>query len=248
MLIILYFSERYNRLSFPFDDRQCILENVYLHLWLPYTYDEAVLYLDSCRYGESIAMDRSRITAGGCIADGFPSSASAIGSGSFTFRDGTCRTFCSSWDNATLLLENVHVKPRRRTSQNTNLAHGSSRFLAVNSTFEHEPEALDSALVVVAALNELSVEEAGVSVDIHGSAWIDTGPFRRDGFDQYELHWSTKGESSWNLIEESPEQIRNGVLAVWETGSPDNGEYSLRLTVRTDSGECISAYATITLR
>ena len=238
----------YNRLSFPFDDRQCILENVYLHLWLPYTYGETVLYLDSCRYGESIAKDRSRITATGCIADGFPSSASAIGSGSFTFRDGICRTCCSSWDNATLLLENVRVEPRRRTSQNTNLAHGNSRFLAVNSTFEYEPEALDSALVIVAAMNELSVAEAGMNVVIPGSAWIDTGPFRRDGFDRYEVRWSVEGESSWNLIGESSEQKHGGVLAVWETAGLDDGEYSLRLTVRTDSGESLSAYVTVTLR
>ena len=238
----------YNRLSFPFDDRQCILENVYLHLWLPYTYGEAILYLDSCRYGESIAMDRSRIIASECIADGFPSSASAIGSGSFTFRDGTCRTFCSSWDDATLLLENVHVEPRRRTSQKTNLAHGNSRFFAVNSTFEHEPEALDSALVIVAMLNELSVTEAGADLDIPGSVWIDIGPFRRDGFDRYELYWSTEGESSWNLIEESQEQIRDGVLAVWKTEGLGDGKYNLRLTVRTDSGESLTAYATVTLR
>lgn len=238
----------YNRLSFPFDDRQCVVENTYLHLWLPYTYGDAILYLDSCRYGESIAKDRSQIIASGCIADGFPSSASAIGNGSFTFRNGTCRTFCSSWDNATLLLENVRVEPRRRTSQNTNLAHGNSIFLAVNSTFEHEPEALDSALVIVATLNAPSVAEAGADVDIPGSAWTDIGPFRRDGFDRYELHWSAEGKFSWNLIEESSEQIREGVLGVWETEGLDDGEYSLRLTVRTDSGESLTSYATVMLR
>lgn len=239
---------RYHQLNFPFDDRLCILENVYLHLWLPYTYGDAVIYLDSCRYGESIANDRSQIIASGCIADGFPSSASAIGNGSFTFRNGTCRTFCSSWDDATLLLDNVRVEPRRRTSQKTNLAHGNSIFLAINSSFEHEPEALDSALVIVATLNEPSVNEAGADLAIPGSAWIDIGPFRRDGFDRYELHWSAEGKSSWNLIEECTEQVHDGVLAVWKTESLDDGEYNLRLTIRTDSEESLSAYATVTLR
>ena len=236
----------YPFLSLPLADRSFQIVNSYVQLWCIYTYDDAVLYMDSCIWGESHAKDNSSIHATHSTAKGFPSSVTSTHNGFFSFTDGECLTFVSAWDRATTLLINAHVAPDQPgVAQATNLAHGHSNLLAVNSYFEYEPEALDTALVMVVAIDSISTAMVDTTITIFGSAWIDAGPFNLITFDGYKLYWAHEGDSIWILIEESMNQVYNDSIATWNTSGMDEGEYVLRLTVWDSAGDSLTAYSDV---
>ena len=122
--------------TFPFDDRTCQIYRSYLHMWFPYVYDNAVVYIDDCRYSESKAHNQSELYVTNSISDGFPSNTSPVDSGFISFSDGVCRTFSSSWHSATLLLINTRFEPRSsKFDASQNIAHGISNFLRLIAPF-----------------------------------------------------------------------------------------------------------------
>ena len=69
------------------------------------------------------------------------------------------------------------------------------------------------------------------SVVIHGNASLDEFLF-------YEVDFSYSQDSSrtWFLIQESDIPVLDGILAVWDTATITDGEYSLRLLVSQADG------------
>ncbi|MCK4232877.1 T9SS type A sorting domain-containing protein, partial [candidate division WOR-3 bacterium] len=132
--------------------------------------------------------------------------------------------------------------------QSTNLAHGHSYFLAVNSFFEYEPEAMDTALVMVAAIDSPATGTINTTIDIYGSAWIDAGPFNQISFDRYKLSWSYDGDTIWTLIHESFSQVHSDAIAAWNTSGMSENDYDIRLTVWDDAGDSLTAFGDITLQ
>ncbi len=51
----------YPSFNMPLTDRTFTLSNTYFHFWFPYVYDNAVVYIDSCRYAEGIAHNNAEI-------------------------------------------------------------------------------------------------------------------------------------------------------------------------------------------
>ncbi|MCD4829964.1 MAG: T9SS type A sorting domain-containing protein [Candidatus Cloacimonetes bacterium] len=241
--------EMYDYLSFPFTDRTTQITNCYLHMWFPYVYFDAVVHVDDCRYAESKAHDQSEIYFTNTISDGFPSCTSPVDDGFILFEDGVCRTFSSSWFNATLLLINTRFEPRPNFDATQNIAHGNSTFLASNCTFppENEPYARDAALVMFAAIDSLPNYEIGDNIEIAGSAWIDTGPNNQTTFDSYTVHYAPVSTTEWILIEESTEQVSHDVLAEWDTSDLEDGDYDLLLTIFDSAGDSLIALRAITL-
>ncbi|MCD4790719.1 MAG: hypothetical protein K8R37_12025, partial [Bacteroidales bacterium] len=237
----------YWNLIFPFNDRFCQITKSYLHMWFPYIYDTAVVYIDNCRYAESKAHNQSEMYVTNTISDGFPSCTSPVDNGFLFFSDGIVRTFSSSWFNATLLLNNTCFDPRPDHRISYNIAHDESYFLAVNCTFidSLKPYALDASLVMFTAIDSLSDNVIGTTVDVLGSAWIDAGPQNPVTFDCYNLFWSPAGDSVWTLLEESTNQVDSDVLATWNTTSLSAGKYNLRLTITDSFGDSLTAYKTI---
>lgn len=238
----------YVSLDVPFSDRTFTAAYSYVQIWCIYAYDSAVLYMDSCSWGESHAKDASRIYAKNCDAVGFPSTVTSTEQGFFTFTNGQCEAPVSSWNRATTLLINADVIPRPEAYQFTNLGHGHSYLLGVNSYFEYEPEALDTSLVMIAAIDSLSTDMVDTTIAVYGSAWIDVGLFNPIAFDRYKLYWASDGGSVWTLINESTGQVKNDTIAVWNTYGMSAGEYDVRLTVWDDAGDSLTAFADIVLQ
>ena len=240
----------YLDLTFPFSDRFCQVYKSYLHMWFPYAYDTSVVYIDNCRYAESKTYNESEMYVTNTISDGFPSCTSPVDNGFLSFLDGICRTFSSSWFNATLLLNNTRFEPRPDYEVRYNIAHDESYFLAVNCTFidSLKPYAINAALVMFTAIDSLSGNIVGTTVDVLGSAWIDAGPQNPVTFDCYNLYWSPAGDSVWTLLEESTNQVNSDVLAIWNTTGLNIGEYDLRLMIKDSYGDSLTAYKTITLQ
>ena len=239
----------YDYLSFPFEDRTAQINYCQLYMWFPYVYYDAVVYVDNCRYAESKAHDQSEIYFSNTISDGFPSNASPVDDGFIYFEDGLCRTFSSSWYNATLLMVNTRFEPRPNFDASQNIAHGYSTFLASNCTFlpELEPYARDAALVMFAAIDSLPDFEVGEIIEVTGSAWISIGEQNPITFDNYKLHYAPIESSDWIQIGESTDQVFHNTLSEWNTSDLEAGYYDLMLTIFDSVGDSLIALRTVTL-
>ncbi|GAI31177.1 unnamed protein product, partial [marine sediment metagenome] len=192
----------YSDLIVPLSDRHLEYVNTYAYWWNWYPMENTVFNIDSCIFGEMIGRGNSKTYATRCTHDGATISLSVEDSALVSFVDGIGQAFVSSWDRATLLMVNTSVIPLW-PYQSTNLAHGHSYFLAVNSFFEYEPEAMDTAFVMVAAIDSPVTGMVDTTIDIYGSAWVDVGPFNSITHDRYKLYWAYDGGTIWTLIHES---------------------------------------------
>ena len=227
-------------------DRHLEYNNSYIYWWNWYPYENVVFNIDSCSFGEMIGSGESKTYATNCIHDGATIMLSAGDSAFVSFADGISYSFVGTFKGGTFLFVNSSIIPLW-PYQSTNLAHDSSRLLAVNSYFEYEPEAMDSALVMFAAIDSLSNNTVGTTVDVIGSAWIDAGPLNPVTFDRYKLYWAAYGDSIWALIKDSTVQIYHDILAEWNTSGLIEGEYDLRLIILNSAGDSLTGFKTITL-
>jgi hypothetical protein len=231
----------------PLGDRHLEYINTYVFWWNWYPMENTVFNIDSCVFGEMIGRGNSKTYATRCIHDGATISLSVEDTAFVSFVDGVGQAFVSSWDKATLLLANTSVIPLW-PYQSTNIAHGHSYLLAVNSYFEYTPEAMDTALVMVTAIDSPATGMIDTIIDVYGSAWIDVGPFNPITFDRYRLYWAPDGGSNWTLIEESTSQVIDSILGIWNTSGMDEGEYDLRLTIWDNVGDSLTAFGVMTLQ
>jgi hypothetical protein len=72
---------------------------------------------------------------------------------------------------------------------------------------------------------------------VQGSVII-RGNTGTDGFQSYEVDFSYEDDPThtWFLIQESNTPIQNGVLAIWDTTTITDGEYTLRLLITFTDG------------
>lgn len=229
-------------------DRVLNLSRCFAHQWCIYAYDNVNLNMYSCSWGESHAKENSTIIAYNSIADGFPSSVSSVGTGTYCFVNGSCSTFVTAWENGTTFLINSTVIPRANTlCGTTNYARDRARLLSVNSYFQHRPVAYGAAMTMGATINTASQYKIG-SINIPGSAWVDVGPYRMaNDFARYELFWASNESSDWNLITESANEMYEGTLAVWNTSGFEPGEYILRLRVIDQQNDSLVAFREVEL-
>ncbi len=243
-------STFYTDLTVPLPDRHHRLINSAVYSWQPYALEQTVFYIDSCTFGEMMGKGNSVTYATRCTCDGIWLHLGVVDNAFGSFTDGMVKSFVSVWQNATLLLSNTSViciSPWSPPPMGPNLAHNHSYLLAVNSYFEYEPEAMDTSLVMVTAIDSPATGMVDTTIDIYGSAWIDAGPFNPIAFDRYKLYWTYKGDSIWTLIRESTSQFHNDTLGKWNTSGMSAGEYDLRLTIWDSAGDSLTAFRDITL-
>ena len=236
----------FSNLILPLEDRLLEYNNTYVFWWNWYPMENTIFYIDSSVFGELIGRGVSETYATNCVHDGATISLGVEDSAFVSFTDGSCLAYISSWDRGTMLLTNSSVTPMW-PYQSTNIAHHHSRILAVNSYFEYEPEAVDTALVMVAAIDEPPSGQVDDTIDIIGSAWMDTGEYNPAVFDRYRVSWAEDGASDWTLIVESASQAYNEIIATWNTSGMTEGEYDLQLTLYSSAEDSLTALADITL-
>ena len=230
----------------PLSDRHIEYTNTYAYWWNWYPLEFTHFEIDSCTFGEMIGKGGSTTYARSCIHDGATITLSAIDSAFIRFEDGVSLAYVSSWGTATFLMVHSSVTPLW-PYQVTNIAHDRSRFLAVNSSFVYEPQAMDTALVMFAAIDTPSIGAIDSVVSIIGSAWIDAGPCSPVEFDRYEVYWSTEGVEDWTLIGSYSTDVSHDTLVTWVTEDLSIGEYQLRLDLWTNHNDSLSAPWSITL-
>ena len=233
----------------PLTDRTYTLTNSYFHFWFPYVYDDAVVYIDSSQYAESKAHNNAKIYITNTDADGFPSCGAPVDDGFMSIENGRLNTFTSSWHNSTFYHSNLIVIPKECSSQDRNIAHHNSYFLAVNSYYEYEPEAMGASLVMFAVIDSLDTAQINTNIDISGSAWIDAGVDNNPmiTFDRYKLYYCIETGTDWTLIDESTSQVHHNLLSTWNTTGLTQGDYIIKLTVWDNEGDSLSALRPISL-
>jgi hypothetical protein len=84
---------------------------------------------------------------------------------------------------------------------------------------------------------EVTIESPIDDQELHGSVVIH-GNVSLVEFLSYEVDFSYSQDSSrtWFLIQESDIPVQDGILAVWDTATITDGEYSLRLVVSQADG------------
>jgi len=80
--------------------------------------------------------------------------------------------------------------------------------------------------------------EAPVSGQAVQGSVVILGSIDQDRFYSYEVNFSYVQDPTqmWFLIQESTTPVQDGILAVWDTTTITDGEYSLRLIVTRDDG------------
>ncbi len=236
----------HSNLTVPLDDRQLEYIDTYVYWWNWYPFDNTVFNIDSCSFGEMIGRGNSETYATNCFHDGATIMLGSGGNACVSFIDGISYSYIVTFENSIFLFVNSSI-----TSfwpyQSTNIAHANSYLLAVNSYFEYEPEAMDSALVMFIAIDSLSDNTVGTTVDVLGSAWIDAGPQNPVTFDMFKLLWTPTGDSNWVLIKNSTVQIHHDLLAEWNTSGLSEGNFDLKLTIWDSTGDSLTAFKTVTL-
>ncbi len=236
----------FSHLVVSLEDRLLEYNNTYVYWWNWYPMENTIFNIDSSIFGELIGRGVSETYATNCVHDGATISLGVEDSALVSFADGTCLAYISSWNRGTMLLTNSSVTPLW-PYQSTNIAHNHSKMLAVNSFFEYEPEAVDTALVMVAAIDGPLSGQVDDSIDIIGSAWMDTGEYNPAVFDGYSVSWAEDGGSEWTLIVESANQAYNEIIATWNTSGLTEGEYDLQLTLYSSAEDSLTAPADITM-
>ena len=87
------------------------------------------------------------------------------------------------------------------------------------------------------AASNASIETPVAGQAVQGSVVV-SGNTGTEGFQSFEVDFSYKDDptNTWFLIQEGTTPIQNGVLAVWDTTTITDGDYTLRLLVTLTDG------------
>ncbi len=240
---IMQNNSYYDDLTIPVADRYLRLVSTSVEWWKVDVIEGFDLTADSIIFSEMMVKDDSRALLTNSICEGQTIHLGAVHHAFVDFRDGEVWSYVSAWDDATMVLRNSAVDYRKGQYiyQTRNIAHNNARLYCLNTTFgyetdpsQSEPEAVDGALVMYLKLDGPSMAEIGQTVDIRGSAWIKTGPLSPLTFNSYELEVSADGRTHWEIIENSANSIKDGILGTWNTSGLSWGSYRLRLTLWVD--------------
>ncbi len=222
--------------TIPVTDRNFRLVNTFVKWWKVDVIDRFQLHADSIVFSEMVLKGNSKAYLKNSICEGQTIHLGATEDTFLYFEKGEVWSFVSVWDNAVMVLQDslVDWEKGKFIYQTSNIAHGHSRLYCLNSILKSKPEAVDSALVIVAAITGPDRGRTGEKLSISGAAWIDTGPDCDSTFARYELCWGKNGD--WTLITKSVNPA-DGILGVWDTSGLPEGEYELRLQIWVDNDE-----------
>jgi len=239
-------SHYYADLVVPLPDRHLEFINTTTYWWNWYPMERMVFFIDSCWFGEMIGKDSSNTFAMNCLHDGWTIVLSTIDDAFMSFDAGSSEAYITTFQRSTMFISNSHVVPLR-PYQKVSIAHDHSNILCVNCEFDTLPFAMDTAMVMFAAIDSLTSADVGDTIPITGSAWLDTGPFNTATFERYRVYWAPADTSCWTLIIESLSDVFYDTLAIWDTEGMAVGEYALRLTIWDSDDDSLTAMRNISL-
>jgi len=249
----LYDSTYYANLHVPFPDRNCQLNNTFIYSWQLYgERDSAVLFIDSCSFGELMSKENCDIYATNSTCDGIWLHLGVKDNGFLSFSDGLVKSFADTWSRSTLLMTNSEIRaisPWLGPAAGPNFAHTHSYFLSVNSDYDYIPMAFDTAMVMFVYLNKIdSINADTLTVfPVSGSAWLQTGSNNTTTFNQYKLYYQSVDSTDWTYIHGATDTINADLLGNWNISGLTSGDYIIRLTIWDSNNDSLSALRKVTI-
>ena len=246
-------SSYYLYLNVPFTDRTCQLINTSVYSWQLYGQaDSAVVYVDSCSFGELMAKENCEVYASNSICDGIWLHLGTVDNGFLSFSNSLNKSFADTWQRSTLLLTNSEIRCTSGWAPpplGPNYAHHHSYFLSVNSAYDFIPYALDTSLVIFLFLDipALFNADTASNISIDGSAWLQAGTNSNVTFSKYKLYYSEIDSISWNAIGEFTDTVTWGVMGYWDISTLPLGDYIVKLTLFDSNNDSLSALRKVTL-
>jgi hypothetical protein len=233
----------YNDYVLPVTDRVYHLLNTTVQTWNLYPNDSAYVELSSSIFGELCGFGDSYTVIQNAFCDGSGGHIEASNNGLvLVFLSSICADVITKNRGICLLaycsmpLGNIW-------------AAGASVLVCVNTQFPEDPVPSDTAVVFCAAVSGPSNAYVDDSVDIQGSAWIDTGPDNSMDFESYQVHYRYVGDSTWIPVGNAKyTEIRDNTLDSWDTYGLTPGVYEIRLVLKDTEDDSVEALKQIRLR
>jgi len=228
--------------SFSWGGIQTRFINSTVQTWNFYARGQTDLRVQSCIFGEIFASDESVVTVLQSICDGTGGHIETSEQGQMFFLQSLSLT------GVTVNGGSVFVAASSSFMSPAIDATGDSIVALYNSTTLGEPRAKDSGTIFLVGVNPL-IAVRGEVVPITGSAKMIVGPTSPFAFVSYDVEYLS--DQGWTMIEEAATTpVGLGVLAQWDTGGVQAGEYPIRVSlihsvggdpIRAESGATINA-------
>lgn len=237
-------NSHYGDFYAPINNRTFHLVNCDVTTWSIYTFDEAVVDIKGCILGEIGVMEQSSVNAFNYFLDG---SGGYLWAGDTTFLvsgfSSLTSSLRSSGNSMVIFAYSTMMNGLVQALQN-------SVMMLVQSSISAEISYDPGAVVWMANISSPTSGFVNSTVYIKGSAWIDKGvESNLMDFDHYAMYYQKTGDTtSWYIIGASIDtEVRDDVLAGWDTHGLDPGTYFLKLDLTDNWGNSMTAQKVITL-
>ncbi|MBU2651934.1 MAG: T9SS type A sorting domain-containing protein [Bacteroidetes bacterium] len=233
----------YQDFTAPLSDRNLHLQDCNVQTWSIYAFDRAVLDITGCMLGEVGTMGSSSVNGQTFTVDG---------TGGYVFVSDTSlfiSVFAPFISSLRTSGNAVALYAYSSLVNGTITALNNSILILVQSSFPGVPEPRDHAVIWNTAITGPGKAIINSTVDITGSVWIDKGigSLLMD-FSHYDVYYNTATDTSWKLISGyNTNEIRNGILASWNTSGMETGSYQIKTDLFDDQGFYVSCTAPVVL-
>jgi len=237
-------NNHYDDFTAGLDDRFFHLNNSDVMTWSLYTYDSTVVNVKGSILGEVGSMGQSVVTINNSFVDG---SGGYLWSTDTTFMVNGFMSLSSSLRSS----GNSFLIFAYSTMMNGQVqALQNSVLMLIQSSTTEAPAFDPGSVVWMAKIASPASGFVNGDVKIRGSAWIDKGYASTwMDFDHYTMSYQRADDTTtWYLIG-SPNQteVRDDVLAGWNTQGLAPGAYFLKLELTDNWGNTMTALKTFTL-
>lgn len=236
-------NSNYTSFLAPVPDRVLQLNNCSVQTWNLYAFDSSSIDITGSIVGEVGSMGRSFVTAQGVLCDG--------SGGYYWATDTTLSIAVNSTVFSSIRSQGNGIFLFGYSSVNgVASAVGNSVMIVTQSSAPQDPVPYERSIAWRVHINPLPVSYVDSVVEVSGSAWIDQGPLGSFmDFGSYDLFYSTSANpSAWIPISTgNTVEVKNNLLAQWNTNGLSAGSYNLRLNTFNNLGDSIDAIIQVSL-
>jgi len=225
-------NQYYSDTTVPIDGINYRLINSEVETWNIYPWGVDNLKIDNCILGEIGALDITTTEVYRTLIDG---------TGGYIFTDATTlSTFLLTSLQSDTIAKNKSIQLFIHSSLHNGeiIATDESTILLINCILDRAPQAKKTGLVLEMNIDPLVNKEVGNLIPIKGTAKLySSNTISLNSV--YNLYYGEGNEPQfWTKIgEEKNEEVRNGLLGIWDARNLSSGTYTLKMEYIIENGE-----------
>lgn len=233
----IFDNSSYTSYTAPLTEHNIQLVNCDVQTWSIYVFDSSGVIIDNSILGEVGAQSHGTIQGTSFIVDG---------SGGYMWTTDTSAAMVSGvgiYSTARSERNGIFVLAYSDVRFLSPSAIGTSAMLCIQDNFPGDPIPYDGSIVWMQKISSPDTAYIDSLNTITGSAWIDQGPLGNlMDFGSYSLFFSDTTNINWIPITlDSIIEIRQSILANWNTNGVTPGNYFLKLVVKNNFGDSAQA-------